>query len=101
MASSNKYSTLTQFPCNFSFLPASLAFLCGCQHTHTFLGQRNDYSKANKKKKKKRRGGWGCLTEETGRQGPVYREIGSSCVLKAGDSFFFVLSFLGGGAMLK
>ncbi|CAG10286.1 unnamed protein product [Tetraodon nigroviridis] len=51
-------------------------------HTHTFLGQRNDYSKANKKRE--RRGGRGCLTEETGRRGPVRREIGSECVLTAG-----------------
>ena len=68
MASCNKYSTLTLFPCYF-FPP----FLYGCQHTHTDLGQQNDYSSTNKKS----------AIEETGRQGPVHSEIGWQYVLKA------------------
>lgn len=101
MASSNKYSTLTQFPCNFSFLPASLAFLCGCQHTHTFLGQRNDYSKANKKKKKKEEGRLGVFDRGNGPTGSCIQRDRVVVCAESWRFLFFCPFFFGWGAMLK
>lgn len=87
MASSNKYSTLTQFPCNFSFsLP--LVFLYYCQHTHTFLGQQNDYSKANKKGKKEGRPG----VFDRG-NGPTGSCIQRDRVVECAENWRFFFSF--------